>query len=316
LETGEILVTPSIGIATTRGVEDRPDTLLRDADSAAYRAKEGGRGRFELFDQEMRSRALSRSRTEAELRRAIRAGELRLHYQPVVVMDDLRIEKVEALVRWLHPRRGLLFPDEFIPVAEESGLIVDLGEWVLREACSQSVRWERAFSDRRPASIAVNVSARQLAHPDFEQTVMDIFDETGAEPKNFWFEITETAFIDPAPPILESLRRLRALGVRLAIDDFGTGYSSLSHLRQFSVDELKVDRSFVGGLGEDASDTSIVVAVVNLAHSLGLSAVAEGVESAEQSRQLQSIGCDLAQGYFFSMPEPPARLQERFLRLA
>jgi EAL domain-containing protein (putative c-di-GMP-specific phosphodiesterase class I) len=160
------------------------------------------------------------------------------------------------------------------------------------------------------------VSARQLAHPDFEQTVVEIFDETGAEPKNFWFEITETAFIDPAPPILESLRRLRALGVRLAIDDFGTGYSSLSHLRHFSVDELKVDRSFVGGLGDDASDTSIVVAVVNLAHSLGLSAVAEGVENAEQSRQLQSIGCDLAQGYFFSMPEPPARLQERFLRLA
>jgi diguanylate cyclase (GGDEF)-like protein len=304
LEAGEVVVTTSIGIAAARGIGDRPEVLLRDADAAVYRAKERGRDRLEFFDQRMRARLLSRSRRETELRHAIDAGELRLHYQPLVVMDDLRVERVEALVRWEHPRRGLLLPREFIPVAEETGFIVDLGSWVLREACCQTVRWEHAFPDQRSTSIAVNVSPRQLDHPDFEDTVWQIVEETGAEPKNLWFEITETAFMDPAPPVLEMLGRLRELGIHLAIDDFGTGYSSLSHLRQFRIDELKVDQTFVQGLERDAEDSSIVAAVVNLAHNLGLSAVAEGVETAEQSRRVQLVGCDLAQGFYFAAPEP------------
>jgi diguanylate cyclase len=304
LDAGEVVVTTSIGIAAARGIGDRPEVLLRNADAAVYRAKERGRDRLEFFDQRMRARLLSRSRRETELRHAIDAGELRLHYQPLVVMDDLRVERVEALVRWEHPRRGLLLPREFIPVAEETGFIVDLGSWVLREACCQTVRWEHAFPDQRLTSIAVNVSPRQLDHPDFEDTVWQIVDETGAEPKNLWFEITETAFMDPAPPVLEMLSRLRELGIHLAIDDFGTGYSSLSHLRQFRIDELKVDQTFVQGLERDAEDSSIVTAVVNLAHNLGLSAVAEGVETAEQSRRVQSVGCDLAQGFYFAAPEP------------
>jgi diguanylate cyclase len=304
LDAGEVVVTTSIGIAAARGIGDRPEVLLRNADAAVYRAKERGRDRLEFFDQRMRARLLSRSRRETELRHAIDAGELRLHYQPLVVMDDLRVERVEALVRWEHPRRGLLLPREFIPVAEETGFIVDLGSWVLREACCQTVRWEHAFPDQRLTSIAVNVSPRQLDHPDFEDTVWKIVDETGAEPKNLWFEITETAFMDPAPPVLEMLSRLRELGIHLAIDDFGTGYSSLSHLRQFRIDELKVDQTFVQGLERDAEDSSIVTAVVNLAHNLGLSAVAEGVETAEQSRRVQSVGCDLAQGFYFAAPEP------------
>jgi diguanylate cyclase (GGDEF)-like protein len=304
LEAGEVVVTTSIGIAAARGIGDRPEVLLRDADAAVYRAKERGRDRLEFFDQRMRARLLSRSRRETELRHAIDAGELRLHYQPLVVMDDLRVERVEALVRWEHPRRGLLLPREFIPVAEETGFIVDLGSWVLREACCQTVRWEHAFPDQRLTSIAVNVSPRQLDHPDFEDTVWQIVEETGAEPKNLWFEITETAFMDPAPPVLEMLGRLRELGIHLAIDDFGTGYSSLSHLRQFRIDELKVDQTFVQGLERDAEDSSIVAAVVNLAHNLGLSAVAEGVETAEQSRRVQLVGCDLAQGFYFAAPEP------------
>jgi diguanylate cyclase (GGDEF)-like protein len=304
LEAGEVVVTTSIGIAAARGIADRPEVLLRDADAAVYRAKERGRDRLEFFDQRMRARLLSRSRRETELRHAIDAGELRLHYQPLVVMDDLRVERVEALVRWEHPRRGLLLPREFIPVAEETGFIVDLGSWVLREACCQTVRWEHAFPDQRSTSIAVNVSPRQLDHPDFEDTVWQIVEETGAEPKNLWFEITETAFMDPAPPVLEMLGRLRELGIHLAIDDFGTGYSSLSHLRQFRIDELKVDQTFVQGLERDAEDSSIVAAVVNLAHNLGLSAVAEGVETAEQSRRVQLVGCDLAQGFYFAAPEP------------
>jgi diguanylate cyclase (GGDEF)-like protein len=304
LEAGEVVVTTSIGIAAARGIRDRPEVLLRDADAAVYRAKERGRDRFEFFDQRMRARLLRRSRRESELRHAIDAGELRLYYQPLVLVDDLRVGRVEALVRWEHPRLGLLLPREFIPVAEETGSIVDLGSWVLREACCQTVRWEHASPDQRSISIAVNVSPRQLDHPDFEDTVWQILEETGAEPKNLWFEITETAFMDPARPVLEMLGRLRERGIHLAIDDFGTGYSSLSHLRQFRIDELKVDQTFVQGLERDGEDSSIVAAVVNLAHNLGLSAVAEGVETAEQSRRVRLVGCDLAQGFYFAAPEP------------
>ena len=304
LEAGEVVVTTSIGIAAARGIGDRPEVLLRDADAAVYRAKERGRDRFEFFDQRMRARLLGRSRRESELRHAIDAGELRLYYQPLVVVDDLRVGRVEALVRWEHPRLGLLLPREFIPVAEETGFIVDLGSWVLREACCQTVRWEHASPDQRSISIAVNVSPRQLDHPDFEDTVWQVLEETGVEPKNLWFEITETAFMDPARPVLEMLGRLRERGIHLAIDDFGTGYSSLSHLRQIRIDELKVDQTFVQGLERDAEDSSIVAAVVNLAHNLGLSAVAEGVETAEQSRRVQLVGCDLAQGFYFAAPEP------------
>lgn len=304
LEAGEVVVTTSIGIAAARGIRDRPEVLLRDADAAAYRAKERGRDRFEFFDQRMRARLLRRSRRESELRHAIDEGELRLYYQPLVLVDDLRVGRVEALVRWEHPRLGLLLPREFIPVAEETGFIVDLGSWVLREACCQTVRWEHASPDQRSISIAVNVSPRQLDHPDFEDTVWQILEETGAEPKNLWFEITETAFMDPARPVLEMLGRLRECGIHLAIDDFGTGYSSLSHLRQFRIDELKVDQTFVQGLERDGEDSSIVAAVVNLAHNLGLSAVAEGVETAEQFRRVQLVGCDLAQGFYFAAPEP------------
>jgi diguanylate cyclase (GGDEF)-like protein len=304
LEVGEVVVTTSIGIAAARGIGDRPEVLLRDADAAVYRAKERGRDRFEFFDQRMRARLLGRSRRESELRHAIDAGELRLYYQPLVVVDDLRVGRVEALVRWEHPRLGLLLPREFIPVAEETGFIVDLGSWVLREACCQTVRWEHASPDQRSISIAVNVSPRQLDHPDFEDTVWQVLEETGVEPNNLWFEITETAFMDPARPVLEMLGRLRERGIHLAIDDFGTGFSSLSHLRQFRIDELKVDQTFVQGLERDAEDSSIVAAVVNLAHNLGLSAVAEGVETAEQSRRVQLVGCDLAQGFYFAAPEP------------
>jgi diguanylate cyclase (GGDEF)-like protein len=304
LEVGEVVVTTSIGIAAARGIGDRPEVLLRDADAAVYRAKERGRDRFEFFDQRMRARLLGRSRRESELRHAIDAGELRLYYQPLVVVDDLRVGRVEALVRWEHPRLGLLLPREFIPVAEETGFIVDLGSWVLREACCQTVRWEHASPDQRSISIAVNVSPRQLDHPDFEDTVWQVLEETGVEPKNLWFEITETAFMDPARPVLEMLGRLRERGIHLAIDDFGTGFSSLSHLRQFRIDELKVDQTFVQGIERDAEDSSIVAAVVNLAHNLGLSAVAEGVETAEQSRRVQLVGCDLAQGFYFAAPEP------------
>ncbi|MDP9331209.1 MAG: EAL domain-containing protein [Actinomycetota bacterium] len=316
LNGGEIVVSTSIGIAAARGIEDQPEALLREADAAVYKAKEHGRDRFELFDQDMRARSLKRMRTKSELQVAIEYDQLRLLYQPLVSMDDRRIERVEALVRWEHPVRGLLTPSEFIPLAEETGLIWDLGSWVLRDACRQSVRWEHTLPEHRAIPIAVNLSPRQLTHPDFEDTVHEILDETGAEPKHLSFELTETAFMDPAPEVLEILRRLREIGIHLAIDDFGTGFSSLSHLKQFRVDELKVDRSFVQGLGRDVEDSSIVAAVVNLAHSLGLSATAEGVETSEQVERLRMLGCELAQGFYFARPEPAARIHELFLQPA
>lgn len=251
-----------------------------------------------------------------ELRDAIESDQLRLYYQPLVAADDLRVERVEALVRWEHPRRGLLLPREFIPMVEELGLIVDLGAWVLREACRQIVRWERAAPDRGPCCVAVNVSPRQLDHPEFEHDVLRILDETGVEPKNLWFEITETSLMDPAPAVLEMLARLREIGIHLAIDDFGTGFSSLTHLRQLSIDELKVDQTFIQGLGRNEDDSSIVTAVVHLAHNMGLTAVAEGVETLDQSRRVQMIGCDLAQGFYYAPPAPASRLQERYLHPA
>jgi EAL domain-containing protein (putative c-di-GMP-specific phosphodiesterase class I) len=315
LAAGDVVVTASIGIAVATGISDRPETLLRDADAAVYQAKARGRRRFELFDHEMRARAVQRTRTENELRRGIENDELRLLYQPIVNPLDMRVDAVEALVRWEHPRRGLLQPNQFIPVAEETLLINDLGSWVLREVCVQSVRWERALPDHRTLSIAVNLSARQLPYPDFEDTVRQILEDTGAEPKNLWFELTETALMDPAPQVPEVLSRLRELGFHLAIDDFGTGYSSLSHLKEFRFDELKIDRGFVHGLGLDAEDSSIVAAIVSLARNLRLLAVAEGVETAEQSDALQALGCDLAQGFYFSGPVPAGR-REPVLRSA
>jgi diguanylate cyclase (GGDEF)-like protein len=304
LQTGEIVITTSIGISLSKGLADRPEELIRDADAAVYRAKERGRARFELFDHDMRLRAIRRLETENDLRRALDAGELRVYYQPMVRLDSQAVEGMEALVRWEHPQRGLLAPASFIPVAEETGLIADLGEWVLREACRQSVKWDRRVGRRGPVTIAVNLSARQLARPEFEDTLRRILEETGAEPTNLALEITETMLVDAAGPTLATLQRLRELGVHLSIDDFGTGYSSLTYLKQFQVDSLKVDRSFVKGLGRDREDSSIVTAVVNLAHGLGLTAVAEGVETESQREQLYDLGCDFGQGFHFSPPRP------------
>ncbi len=312
LGTGEVVVTTSVGIAIADGTADTPEVLVRDADAAVYRAKELGRDRHELFDQDMRHRAVKRLRTEHELRRGIALGHLRLHFQPVVHIEDGRIRSVEALVRWEHPQRGILAPAEFIPVAEESGLIGPLGSWVLEEACNRAVTWSRSGPDGAAPTIMVNLSARQLARPDFEETVARVLDQTGMDPSRLMFEITETALMEAAPSILGILRKLREIGVHLAIDDFGTGYSSLSYLKRFPVDALKIDGSFVKDLGRDPDDSAIVGAIVSLAHALGLSAIAEGVETKEQLLQLRRLGCDLAQGFYFARPQPAEALEESF----
>jgi diguanylate cyclase (GGDEF)-like protein/PAS domain S-box-containing protein len=312
LEAAEVTVTTSVGIAIGQGTADGPEAIVRDADQAVYRAKEHGRARCELFDQAMRARAAKRLRTENELRRGIEMGHLCLHFQPVVSVDDGRIRSLEALVRWNHPQRGVLLPEEFISLAEETGLIGPLGSWVLEEACRQAASWRPVNPGHDAPTVLVNLSARQLARADFEDTVWIALHESGLQPSALTLEITETVLMDALPATLGLLSRLREAGVHLAIDDFGTGYSSLNYLKRFPVDALKVDRSFVNGLGRDPEDSAIVAAVVSLAHALGLSAVAEGVETKDQLRQLRRIDCDLAQGNYFAPPQSAEDLEDMF----
>jgi EAL domain-containing protein (putative c-di-GMP-specific phosphodiesterase class I) len=266
-----------------------------------YRAKDRGKGRYEIFDEEMRADAVTRLETESALRRALERGELRLHFQPEVDLADGSIVCFEALIRWEHPVRGLLLPAEFMPLAEETGLAVPIGEWVLREACTEVGPW----GTESPVRLSVNLSSRQLAQPDLVATVRRALAETGTDPAALCLEITESAVMESGAATTAQLRALKSLGVRLAIDDFGTGYSSLMHLRQFPVDVLKIDRAFVDGLGREPRDASIAAAVISLAHALGLSTVAEGVETAEQLAVLTQLGCDAGQGHLFAPAQPP-----------
>jgi diguanylate cyclase (GGDEF)-like protein len=305
LQAGEIAVTTSIGIAMCGGGADKCEDLVRDADSALYRAKELGRARFELFDRAMRARAMRRLTIEKELRKAIDHGQLTLHYQPLVDLRTGAVKEVEALVRWEHPRWGLLLPEMFVHVAEDTGLIVPIGAWVLEAACRQCVEWRDVFPEIAPPAVAVNVSAPQLTRRGFEQAVAQTLERTGMQAGNLVFEVTEGVFMGTSSPTLETLRRLRDLGIRLTIDDFGTGYSSLGYLKRMGADALKVDRTFVDGLGDEPEDEAIVAAIVRLAHSLGLVAVAEGVETADQVGRLRALQCDLVQGFYYSEPRPP-----------
>jgi EAL domain-containing protein (putative c-di-GMP-specific phosphodiesterase class I) len=300
----DVVVTASIGIALVMDVAVTADHLLRRADVAMYRAKARGRNRWELDDPAHQDPAMDQLRLVADLRAGIARDELRVHYQPRVELATGRVVGVEALVRWQHPERGLLPPAAFVETAENSGLIRELGLWVLRAACRQGVAWHEAAPDAPPLEIAVNLSARQLADPRLPALVESVLEETGLDPSTLVLEMTETALMADADAALGALRALRSLGLRLAIDDFGTGYSSLVYLKRFPVNELKIDRSFVEGLGSDPEDTAIVTSVIELAHAVGIQAVAEGVETEEQWRALLTLGCDLAQGYLFARPLP------------
>ena len=309
LEGKEHLVTASIGIVLVGRGERDAEGLLRDADIAMYRAKERGPGNWEIFDELLRERALQRVATEQALRRALDTGQLRLHYQPVVSLGDGAIRSVEALVRWQHPERGLLAPGEFIPIAEESALIVQIGAWTLREACEQACRWRARFGDEAPLPISVNVSARQLAQPELPEIVRQTLADTGLSASDLAIELTETGLIEDSSVPAASLRALKALGVKILLDDFGTGYSSLSHLQRFPIDALKIDRSFVMHLDTGEDNRAIVRAIAAMASALGLEVVAEGVETAEQAAEAQSLGCGWAQGYYFARPGPPAEIE-------
>jgi diguanylate cyclase (GGDEF)-like protein/PAS domain S-box-containing protein len=293
----------SIGIAVATAFTSNAETLLRDADAAMYRAKERGRDKAVLFDDTMRDRAISRLRTEIDLRRALARGELVLHYQPVVDLTNGHVNGVEALVRWEHPREGLILPDQFIPVAEQTGLIGELGTWVMTETMRQCAASASRLGAETPL-FSLNLSARTLADPDLCGEVELALQETGAPAGRICLEITESALMDDIEHSLGVLRRLHELGVKLAIDDFGTGYSSLTYVKQLPVDVLKIDRSFVAGLGRKTEDSAIVAAVVRLAATLHQTAVAEGVETGEQLDELRRLDCPMAQGFLLGRPAP------------
>ena len=307
----EHFVTASIGIAVARSTGREPldpELLIRDADAAMYRAKERGRGRCEVFDAAMRAGAVRRLETERELRHALDRDELELHYQPVVALGSGEIVGLEALVRWNHPERGLLDPGEFVSIAEDSGLIEPIGRWVQETACRQALGWHELRPDQRPLDVAVNLSARQVAHRDLAGQVREVLARTGLDPVNLRLEVTESVLVEESASATATLEALSELGVRLVLDDFGTGYSSLAYLNRFPFDALKIDRSFVDGLGLEQERTAIVEAVIGMARALSLDAIAEGVESEEQLAELRRLGCDFAQGHLFSRPLAPDKV--------
>ncbi|HUP44951.1 MAG TPA: EAL domain-containing protein [Thermoanaerobaculia bacterium] len=307
----ELFVTTSIGVAIYPSDGLDAETLVRNADTAMYRAKEQGRDSYQLYAPAMNARALERLALENTLRRALSQNELVLHYQPVVVAGSGVVVGVESLVRWQHPERGLLGPVHFISLAEMSGLIVPIGEWVLRTACRQVRHWQKELD--QPLTIAVNLSARQFQHPDLVAQIRSVIADTGIEPSSLELEITESSAMQNAENTIVTLRELKDLGVNISMDDFGTGYSSLNYLKQFPIDTLKLDQSFVRDVTTDRRDAAIVGAVISMAHRLGIAVIAEGVETQEQLDYLRREECDYVQGYLFSRPIPPPEL-ERFLR--
>ncbi len=298
-----VVITPSIGIAIGDSSQDPSEHLLREADLAMYRAKEDGKARHRMFDPIMEYETTERLRLENDLRRALQRDEFRVHYQPVVHLETRRIVGMEALVRWEHPERGMILPDEFVPLAEEIGLIIPIGRWVLREACRQAHSWQKRYRVEPPLSMGVNLSTWQLRDSDLVEDIEGLLLDAGLDPKDLILEITESAVIGAEEHHrMSTLRRVQALGVRFALDDFGTGYSSLSYLKRLPVSLLKIDRSFVERIGQDAEDEVLVSGIVYVASALGLSVVAEGVETPQQLARVKSLGCELGQGHYFSEP--------------
>ena len=301
----ELFVTTSIGVALSSrsvGRSNLIDDLLRDADAAMYRAKTTSKASYAVFEPGMKADALEQLQLGNDLRRAIEHDEFVLHYQPRVELASGSVVGIEALLRWKHPERGLVWPDDFIALAEEMGLIIPIGRDVIREVCQQAHVWHQQYLHDPPLLMSVNISARQLQHPDFAEDITQILQEFEVDPNAFELEITESVVMGDQDDIFDKLRELKSLGVRLAIDDFGTGYSSLSYLKRLPVETLKIDKSFISGLGRNPKDRLIASATISLGQTLGLAVVAEGVETARQATHLRKLGCDFAQGYYFAKP--------------
>ena len=302
LQGHEVFTSASIGLALSSTGYDRPEEVLRDADTAMYRAKSLGKARHAIFDQEMHRRAVELLSLETDLRRAVRRDEFRVHYQPIVALSTGVLEGFEALVRWEHPTKGLVYPEEFISVAEETGLIVPLGWNVLHEACSQTAAWQKRFPADEHLTVSVNLSGKQFRQPELVDRIREILADSALEPSRLCLEITESMIMENAESAVNKMRQLRDVGVELHIDDFGTGYSSLSYLHRLPTHTIKIDRSFVRRMSERNGKSQIVGTIVTLARNLGMRVAAEGLETAEQLARLRQLECEYGQGFFFSKP--------------
>jgi diguanylate cyclase (GGDEF)-like protein/PAS domain S-box-containing protein len=302
LGSHEVTSTASIGIVTSESPYTRPNEIIRDADAAMYQAKSAGRARAVIFDKQMHEKALLRLNMEKELRMAIALGQMHLEYQPIVSLESGELQGFEALLRWEHPEFGRVSPDQFIPIAEETGVIVSIGTWVLEQACRQLTTWRKLSPAAENLFVNVNVSKRQITQPDIIDIFQRVFKETGVDTSGIKIEITESAIMNDRQEITPILESFREMGIKLAMDDFGTGYSSLSCLHRFPIDVLKIDREFIKNIEHRIEYTAVIQAIISLAHTLGISVVAEGLETAEQVAQLQALECDSAQGYYFSKP--------------
>jgi EAL domain-containing protein (putative c-di-GMP-specific phosphodiesterase class I) len=301
----EVFTSASIGIALSNPGYQQAEELMRDADTAMYRAKSLGKSRFEVFDADMRANVMARLELETDLRHSLERGELRNYYQPIVALETGEIMGFESLLRWQHPTRGMLSPDKFISLAEDTGLIRELGWWSLREACSRLKMWKANLPPDRDLFMSVNLSIKQFVQPKLVENIALMLEELDLAATNLKLEITESTVMDDPAAAVEMLQHMKDLGIRLAIDDFGTGYSSLSYLHRFPLDMLKIDRSFISGNSDGVNGMEIARTVMPLAKNLHLDVVAEGVETAEQVRELKTLKCKYAQGFYFSKPLSP-----------
>jgi diguanylate cyclase (GGDEF)-like protein/PAS domain S-box-containing protein len=308
----DIYAPASFGIVLNTKMYDDPETIIRDADAAMYHAKEKGRSQFKIFDKTLHEKALNLLQIETDLRKAIENKEFDLFYQPIVSLDNISILGFEALIRWNHPTQGLVYPDSFIHVAEETGLIIPIGRWVLKKACRDLRRWDEQVKSELPLFMSVNISSKQFLRPSLIDDIKEILDETGLSPDKLKLEITETALMEDVHETIPLIQRLKDLGVQIVIDDFGTGYSSMSYLQQLPIDTLKVDQSFISRIenNNDDENKNIVETIVSLAHKLGLKVVAEGVETNKQHSVLSQMNCQMAQGYLFSRPLKKEKMDE------
>ena len=308
VEQKELFLTGSIGIAIFPNDGKTVTELLKNSDMAMYHAKDGGRNNVQFFDEQMNKKAVELLEMENDLRYAIERGELELYYQPQYGTANCSMHGVEALLRWHHKTRGMIPPSYFIPIIEDTGLIIPIGEWVLRQACNDMAQWQK--DNIGVNRIAINVSARQFKQPGFIDLVQEVIADSTIDPRQLELELTESILIDDLDHTLDILTRLRAMGVRMAIDDFGTGYSSLNYLKQFPVDTLKIDQSFIQNLPHNNDDAQITRTIISMAHNLGLGVIAEGVETKEQLEFLQQVECEEVQGFYFSKPVPAKTLIE------